>query len=247
MKRQEDFPESKAEASAEASCSVTRGATGRTTDFLTQEQQSTDLLVRDWLSCNTERSFNSHAAHELFLSALGEAPQLQDPIIVYRGRPISPDKVASLTRTDFGPPPADKAAAGRYNHAGSPALYLATTPAGVCAELAGRDIGSSLYCQQYQIDPNQLQVLDMSALSLKDIVRIVFDYTEHSSAPGGSLHSRLLASAISALGHDGMIVPGVRGSRQNRYSNLVVFEPSERWRDWVSGNADPLFLGIIAG
>ena len=67
----------------------------------------------------------------------------------------------------------------------------------------------------------------------------MFDYSEIERDPNKYFKSQILAELISKSGFNGFLVPGVRGSIENRYNNLVLFDPNLQWRQWVDVSSPP--------
>lgn len=221
----------------EIGCTITRGATGRFVSFLTPEEKRIDALAAAWFALSNEREFRAHDAAHQFAEAAGNAPLATGRINFYRGRLFTTDSVTDPF--EFGPPPKAIAGHGRYNPAGKSALYLASTVAGVAAELERhRHDGMYLFCQSLSVDLQSLKVADLAADSMP-IFQICFDYSELERDAEKYFKSQVLAELISRAGFHGFLVPGVRGSKENRYQNLVLFDPELQWREWIDASNPP--------
>jgi len=123
-------------------------------------------------------------------------------------------------------------------------LYLATSASGVVRELCSELPPVDLYCQNYRLPLGVLRVVDFSSPDLENFVHIAFDYAEYGLGSGGINDreygfSQVLAEIVEAAGYEGMIVPGVRGTPDDRYCNVVLFS-AESWKEWVEG--EPFLL-----
>jgi hypothetical protein len=139
----------------------------------------------------------------------------------------------------MGPPPPNAAPAGRYNEAGRPALYLTDRPEAAALEARG---DGHLFVQLFIVPAKELQILDAVPVERPGFVDSVFDAAEECGLDGRSGPSdlsfpRLVARLARQAGYDGMRVPGVRGSIELRYTNLVVFDPMPHWERWATGDA----------
>lgn len=225
-------------ATAEISCTIARAATGRSVSFVTPEEQRIDALAAAWFSQSCEDTFRVHdAAHE-FAEAARSAPTATGRITCFRGRLFT---IATVTDSyAFGPPPREVAGHGRYNPKGQAMLYLASTVCGVAAELARhRREGMQLFCQRFSVDLDALKVADLRATENIPIFQICFDYSERERDSARYFKSQILAESIAMAGFNGFLVPGVRGTKENRYHNLVIFEPEAQWRGWVVVTSPP--------
>lgn len=166
--------------------------------------------------------------------ALRECPIVSlDTIVGYRGRRLSE---AAPLRDDFGPPPRSVAPANRYNPSGSPALYLCTT-----REAVGRELSASadVWVQRFDIPLAGLRVADLRSPEARSdqLLAVLMWFAELAGAEGhpSQEFSRLVASLVAEI-FDGMLVSGVRGDDGLLYSNLVMFEPGDTWRTWLSSD-----------
>jgi hypothetical protein len=60
------------------------------------------------------------------------------------------------------------------------------------------------------------------------------------------IFSQIVAQLV-ADHFDGMLVPGVRGNRDARYNNVVVFQPGGDWEAWLEPRSEPYFLPEARG
>ena len=222
--------EDSAIASATAMLTVDRGNTGRRLSWASEQEWAAARLAQEWFEAS---DFSSHPARAEFERALELVEVYEEKMICFRGRPHASNSPFILP-TDFGPPPTNVATLGRYNAAGVPVLYLATSVDGVrlevtnsAADLAGASV------QSFEIDGTKLRIANFVASTLSPIIAESFDISERTGLGVGYEKTSLLAELVGSR-FGGMIVPGVRGSREVRYSNIIIFQPGERWRDWLT-------------
>jgi hypothetical protein len=147
---------------------------------------------------------------------------------VWRGRTF---KEAPASWEDFGPPPPSKAPLGRYNARGTPVLYLADSVEGVEVEVPERD-ARRRWVQRFRLPPD-LMILDARGLPHDSFSAGVFWAMEsHRAAFPDSWLGVRIAELLRER-FDGLWVPGVRGTDERRYGNVVVFAPGENWKSWV--------------
>jgi hypothetical protein len=184
-------------------------------------------LARAW--AELVGNYGEHEAASLFRERVQHAGviSMEAPLLCFRGRR------ENAAPGNMGPPPADKASAGRYNATGEPTLYLAETERGVVLERPGIE---TLWMQRFRI-PDTLRVADFTGLPKADLVNAVFYHAELAGNPGQAIQdgfSRYVGQIVREQ-FDGMRVPGVRGTNGYRYSNVVVFRV-ESWREWLDGD-----------
>src|SRR5262249_54903053 len=110
-------------------------------------------------------------------------------------------------------------------------LYLSSSPAGVRAEVAARRICIQEYCFR------GARIVDLTRDDVSNLICSAFDLAESAGVDGRDgpntyAFSQFLASILAFRRVDGFLVPGVRGTANHAYSNLVVFRPRARWRSW---------------
>jgi hypothetical protein len=167
-------------------CSVTRGATGRTTNFETPEHDCQEALVKQWVMSENKDTFLSHPAAEKFQSMISEIPVLNGSIIkCYRGCYRRSDMYPRPLPLHFGPPPLEHTKDGRYNYSRKPVLYLCSTAYGVAYEIKDdcKPI-NDLFYQEYILDTSSLRLADFANPNLDNFIRIVFDYAENGLRSG---------------------------------------------------------------
>jgi hypothetical protein len=138
----------------------------------------------------------------------------------------------------FGPPPSVLAKAGRYNPAGSSALYLASSKDGVERELSNVDADGDLWIQQFRLVP-ELRLADARNLGTQSLAAAVFWLLESSRERDRFLCLGHRLGQLVATEFDGLIVPGVRGEPTQLYWNVVIFRPHNRWTQLVDKHAQP--------
>jgi len=214
----------------EVGTSLTRGHTGRVSDSLTVEEQVCERLVNDWLDGSTEdvAAWGRRLVNEL----IAERPRHTSPP-AYRARRF-PDAVHPTDPLEFGPPPIPTA--GRYNRAGQPALYLGRDILGLSAEMRQYVTpGERLYWARY-LAVDSLSLVDLSDPEAHPALHLAFDRAERMDVDYEA--AQRLADVVRELGIDGIIVPGVRGTKLHHYNNLVVFNCGG-WRDWIDSSQNP--------
>ena len=98
---------------ATAGHALTRGATGRRTEYITPEQQKQGDLVLEWLKSKSTHELLKHPSARLFLELIRKNPAVGDKVLVlFRGRLYDEGFTPSVNPTHFGPPPANKAEVG---------------------------------------------------------------------------------------------------------------------------------------
>lgn len=219
----------KASKSHEALAVLTRGHTGR--------KVTIDLdysLAKEWSTVRCRILLHMHPGAQCFLKMLRREQTLQGTLLTcFRGR-LKNGNVHDWE--DMGPPPAPFASDGRYNRAGCVVLYLADSQEGATREMT-RNEEQSLVLQEYSLDFTDLRLADLAHPKLHSFLRAVFDIAESCRVVGrggpDTFHfSQTVAALVKRAGFDGMVVPGVRGGLNLTYRNIVVFNPSNRWRVW---------------
>ena len=217
------------------------GATGRETTFSEEEK-----IILEWLS-TTGPDFHSHEVAETFKQYLESAsPVCGDNLLAFRGRILDPS-LKSCGPLVLGPPPPSYAGLGRYNHRDKPALYLSDSTCGVFRELnpsPGDD--NQIVAQEYLLSLETLKIADFLSHGLPDFINILFSNIERGEYRGMGVdqnlhkHGAFIADLVKDQGFDGMRVPGVRGEPGQHYSNIVMFDPEPRWRNWLSPGVLPI-------
>ena len=214
---------------------------------LSAEQQCTGRhTVANELHADVQRwamssNYETHELYAKFLDLLKKSPlYTSEKFIGFRGRRF--DSANKPSRLDMGPPPAQDARGQRYSKQNYPALYLSETKAGVLREpISGSD---PLWIQKFVIPIATLRIADFRVENTSELATQVFWFAEHAgeaSVMPPIEFSQFVASLV-ARQFDGMLVPGIRGDREYRYSNLVVLKRVDEWKMWLH-ESDP-HLGI---
>jgi len=238
--------------SDQVGCSVTRGATGRTTNFETSEHQLQEACVIQWAKAENKDAFLSHPAAAKFRSIISETPVINGTtLLCYRGCYRRSDMLPRPLPHHFGPPPPERTEAGRYNNTGEPVLYLCTAAYGVAYEKQedSKPI-KDLFCQEYILDISSLRLADFAHPNLDNFIQIVFEYAEYGMRGGNIdksdyIFSQIVGAIVKQCGFSGMSVPGVRGTRAHRYQNIVIFNPEVIWEQSVNKDVEPVCIDSI--
>lgn len=157
----------------------------------------------------------------------------------YRARPISTEQVNS----QFLAPPASKCTEGRYNHAGRPVLYLASSKHVAFAELGGPDDGVLIGTMRLRYPQ---KILDLASVDLpSDILRAI-TVSALIGAPAEKegwerpeyTFSRFVADCALDAGFTAIRYPSIaqsckRGTSHEDEFNLVLFPLEHDWNDVV--------------
>lgn len=252
MKKDDTKIQEQVGLSVQLGCSLTRGATGRTTNYESPEHHRQEALVKQWAEAENRDAFLMHPTAEKFGSLISEKPVINGTTLVcYRGCSIRPDMLPYPLPHHFGPPPPEHTYAGRYNIVGKPVLYLCTTKYGVAYEKQeDSNPIKDLFCQEYLLNLSVLRLADFADPALNNFVQIVFDYAEYGIRGGkitkdGYLFSQAVAVIVGEKGFSGMLVPGVRGTPERRYQNIVIFNPETIWKEFVNMDMEPECIDSI--
>jgi len=233
-------------------CSLTRGATGRTTNYESPEHHRQEVLVKRWAEAENREAFLMHPTAKKFGFIISEIPVINDATLVcYRGCYRRPDMLPHPLPHHFGPPPPEHTYAGRYNIAGKPVLYLCTTKYGVAYEKQeDSNPIKDLFCQEYLLDLAVLRIADFADPNLDNFIQIVFDYTEYGIRDNKINKdeypfSQAVATIVWEKGFSGMLVPGVRGTPERRYQNIVIFNPEKIWKEFANMDMEPECIDSI--
>ncbi len=214
----------------EVGTSVTRAHTARVSDSFTQEEQHCERLVNAWLDSPSDH--RADRGRRLVKELLAESPSCTVPY-TYRGRFFN-DPTRAADPMAYGPPPSP--GAGRYNRDGHATLYLSYEHAGVRAEM-GRHakIGTQLFCARYR-PVESLDCVDLSDARVHPALQLAFDRAERLDVDYEA--AQRLADVARELRIDGIIVPGVRGTKAHHYKNLVIFRCTD-WASWIDISFPP--------
>lgn len=208
------------------------GSTGRSIEVDTSYREA-----QQWMELFKSSGQSFHRYQTRFISDIKTVEKFSDSFPLFRGRFFR--ESARVSSSDFGPPPIEKAIVGRYNRAGQSRLYLCSSVSGVVRELGPAQPGDFLWSQEFRF-PNDLRIFDARKLPESSFAASVFWVIEEEcdrSAKYSGLGSNIVDLLDSE--YEGMIVPGVRGSRSDRYSNIVIFNPFERWQNYLLPFASP--------
>ncbi|HEY4785547.1 MAG TPA: hypothetical protein VIH57_05840, partial [Bacteroidales bacterium] len=140
----------------------------------------------------------------------------------------------------MGPPPSDSCIkGGRYNKKGESVLYLSDSEQGVKDELQyhyGSDI--KIVIQNYKIPTHQLKIADLTSYERTSLINAVMWHCELANHSGycSIRFSQMIAEILEIQKFDGAKVFGVRGDGSKiLYNNVFIFNPLDRWKDWVVG------------
>ena len=198
--------------------------------------------VRNWIRCTDDTSLRAHAGCEQFVQELRRVQIIRAPLTCYRGRPHA---------GEMGPPTDAQAGAGRYNRDGVGVLYMSDLEVGVQRELRARPssgpfgVQRFIWVQRFIITPQARGIADLTMVDPASVIASTCWFAE-LAAPDGEptfAFSQFVAALVSD-GFDGMRVPGVRGTDAVRYTNVVMFSPAERWRDWIDTSTGPTRLSL---
>ena len=157
-----------------------------------------------------------------FVNALSNAPRLDaSKLICFRGQRRFPLGYSPQPE-EMGPPPPDKASAGRYNRDGESIFYSCETKQGVMREPIKEP--GPLWIQRFMLPTGDLVIADLRPGRAGEFVDEVFWFAEHAGEDPihcGLVFSQRVASLV-AKRFDGMLIPGVRGEKSYRYGNIVV-------------------------
>jgi hypothetical protein len=252
MRKDDTIIQEQVGLSDQLGCSLTRGATGRTTNYESPEHHRQEALIKQWAEAENRKAFLMHPTAKKFGSIISEAPVINGTTLVcYRGCYRRPDMLPHPLPHHFGPPPPEHTDAGRYNIAGKPVLYLCTTKYGAAYEKQ-EDSNSikDLFCQEYLLHLAVLRLADFADPILDNFIQIVFDYAEYGIRDGKInkdeyLFSQEIAAIVGEKGFSGMLVPGVRGTPERRYQNIIIFNPEAIWKEFVNMDMEPECIDSI--
>jgi hypothetical protein len=240
----------KVHATDQFGCSIIRGTTGRKTDYHTEEHAEQERLVKSWAACKNQEESFAHESANVFRSLMESLPIFCDSKIkCYRGCHMRPEMIPRPLPHHFGPPPPEYTKAGRYNCENDPVLYLCTTLSGVALEIQDDSKErSALYCQEYLLNGTSLRLANFADKNLNNFIRVVFDYAENGLRFGAIDYddygfSQIISCMVKTSNFSGMIVPGVRGSKEHNYNNIILFNPADIWQKYVCTDTEPFCVG----
>lgn len=221
---------------ASANLSASYGPTGR---FITADSEY--AFVREWADNPDPYIQKHHEARERFVACLSHVNRVNVEgarLSCFRGRRFSDGY--SPTSAEMGPPAVSDARANRYNKPNESTLYLCESQEAIANEpIAG---GGQLWVQRFLLPTDRLAIPDFSSLRADDFASKAFWFAELAGNDGVAVKrcfSQLVASLVRKQ-FDGMRVPGVRGSNDTSYSNVVVFCAEARWKPWLAIDCQPV-------
>lgn len=219
--------------SPEIGTSVARGHTGRVSESFTAEQQVCERMVNEWLDSASDDS--SMCGRRLISELISERPRCAAPQ-TFRARSFS-ETTRPTDPLEFGPAPSRPQ--NRYNRAGQSALYLGMDVPGLGAEMAEQAKPGEHYYYARYLPVDSLSLVDLSDASAHAALHLAFDRAERLDLNYES--AQRLADVVRELHIDGIIVPGVRGTIDYHYSNVVIFNCAD-WAMWVDPSHPPELL-----
>ena len=226
----------KSVVTAKVSLNITRRHTGRRLN-VDEDYYECERLIREPWRINCCNPWVRRLKTELKCAPISNLKTLQ----LFRARPSDPSICGweQMGPRDKGPPdkgPPDKGSrsSGRYNKSGEIVLYLSSRAKGAMLEVEAQ----SVCIQKYSIpcSSTQMKIADFNSRHLSNLLGAAFDLSESSVVPfrlgfSNYKYSNFLASTLKRFKFDGFIVPGVRGSPEFQYFNVILFHP-EAWRQW---------------
>lgn len=146
---------------------------------------------------------------------------------LYRARKAKPGMVEAASTFDF--PPAEYVAEGRYNHAGRPVLYVASTSKTCVAEM--RDVDCLIMGFELATVIKTLDLVDPDVYGEEDEELLsALCYSSLASAPASGagwdkpayVFTRFLADCAAFAGFDAIKYPSTRLGSQDGSFNLVI-------------------------
>lgn len=212
---------------------VTRGHTGRSVPVGKDYR-----LVEQWSKAESKEQIESHPACDRFRAEVNSVRALTgDALHCIRGR-IDDGTIVDWRQMG---PPTSCGQGSRYAASGVGVLYLCDSIGGVHRELNPGE-GTKIFLQEYMLRSSGLRLGDLAASDLTEFVKAVFDVAENSAVEGRVgpttfLFTQVVARIVREAGFDGMVVPGVRGTTDFKYRNVVVFDAKNRWAEWSGRDA----------
>ncbi len=225
---------------------IRRGSTGREIP-----SAQADLVgeIKSWL-CSDLAVWTNHPLSSKFLKEINTRELQQSScssLEAFRMQWVE----GTPTCERMGAPEPGQTPAGRYNEKGCPALYLSLEYDGARREIKnfGASPREALWVQKYNLPLKKLSVVDVRVQGDVDWFGTVFDYCETAERANNSSSpypcSRRIAALVRQAGYDCMLIPGVRGDRDGRYTNAVVFNfGSHRGCDWQMGNPEQVIFTV---
>lgn len=174
------------------------------------------------------------------VSNYASAQSLSDRL--YRARTVNVSVAEDLACFDF--PPADVVSEGRYNHAGRPVLYLASSFKTCVAELRNAEtlVASFNFTKPLKI----FDLIDIDSFDAEDHSLIgALSFSTLTSAPENGkgwsrpayVFTRFLADCAAFSGFDAIRYPSTRLSNQDGSYNLVLLKEDNSLRAFATNVA----------
>jgi len=198
--------------------------------------------ANDLVKLSTKEELRSHPVSNEFLKAISELNFIRaNNDTFYRGRKIELESDYPKSSIEMGPPPCKETIANRYNYDNDPVLYLSDSIFGVQKELEMRT--GTLWCQKFRIPFGKLKIIDLSSLPSDSLINSIMSECEVAGNEYRcqQIFSQYIAEIIKQVS-DGFIACGVRGEKENLYKNLVLFNPTDYWEDWVCKPEKPFVI-----
>jgi len=206
-------------------------------------------LATEWAKLGTREELLNHPACEEFRRSVPLAERLSDTaLVLFRGRDATN---AQPSAGQMGPPPLGCVPnGGRYNRPGEHTLYLSDSEEGVLREFKAWHVEGIPYVMRYRLPLDKLNIADFTRIPDDHFVAAVFSKAEECMLDGRGPDSYVFSQLVAELvvpHFDGMRVPGVRGTRDTWYSNVVIFRPYPDWPDWLEQGTVPYPLSVPSG
>lgn len=194
--------------------------------------------VEGWAKQTVSGKIMSDPTATLFSEALkGKLPASRD-LMLYRGRWFPNDY--HPRSGEFGPPPDRKP--GRYSLESSSVLYLSDSEEAVRTEAVKDESCPALWCQRFCVPAMALSLADFCCSGPDSVEAHTFWFAELAGELKGLPATWTFSQAVASLVADcfcAMQVPSVRGTKDARYMNVVVFRPEPQWNSWLDHGYQP--------
>ena len=201
------------------------------------------VLATEWAKLEARAELLNHPACEEFRRLAPFASRVSDTaLVLFRGKGFATD-TPSPSAKQMGPGCQE----GRYSRLGECMLYLSDSEEGVLRELNAWHVEGIPYVMRYRLPLDKLNIADFTMIPDDHFVAAVFSKAEECNVGGRGSNSNVFSQLVAELvmAHfDGMRIPGVRGSRNFHYNNVVVFHPDPDWRDWLEQETTPYRLSV---
>lgn len=174
--------------------------------------------------------------------------QWTDEIICYRG--VNKSLYSKFECKRISPTPKEYAQNNRYSKKNERAFYLIDNP-----KFIKDEIGITEWIEQkYIINPitHKLKLVNITSsnIELHNDLAHIFKISESGKSSTGIdfekiskenydnkyLISQFIANLFKQYEWDGLVIPGVHGSSEEHYNNIVIFEKTlDGWHEWCDG------------